>query len=298
MKFTNRHNVPETIVRAVQKKNAEYDRGPAHRSVTQLITPPRIDVLRKKHFHEMEKDVSEEWWALFGTAVHQILEWGAKPGQVVEERLYTEIDGWVISGMLDCQTIIAEDHCEIMDYKVTAAYSIVKEGGKAKREWEQQLNMQAFLVEQAKGLPVTKLSILAIVRDWQNKSAQTNLDYPQSPIAVYPVDLWSHEDREAYMMERIREHRRAEMNIEIDAALPECSPYERWAKGDKWAVMKGNGKRAVKVFDDEEKAVNLTEIDKSYRVEYRPGEPTRCVGNYCQVAQWCDQWQREKANHE
>jgi hypothetical protein len=32
---------------------------------------------------------------------------------------------------------------------------------------------------------------------------------------------------------------------------------------------------------------------EEYEVVERKGEPARCVGNYCQVAQFCDQYQQE-----
>jgi len=289
LKYTNKFGIPETIVRAVRKKNAEYDRGPAHRSVTQLITPPRVDLLRKRYFGEMEKDVSEEWWALFGTAVHHILESGAEDHEVVEERLYADVDGWTISGMLDCQSVMHEGHIDIIDYKVTSAYGIVKEGG-VKPEWEQQLNLQAYLVEKTKKVPVRNISILAIVRDWQGVQAQTNPNYPPAPISLYPATLWPYSEREAYALERVRLHRQAEMNIELGMPIPECTSYDRWEKDKRWAVVKEGRKRAVKVFEDEVAAAKMAAEDDSYSVEVRGGECTRCKGNYCGVANWCEQW--------
>ena len=103
MKYTNKFNLPDTIVRAAHVNDAKYNKGDVDRSVTQIIQPPRIDMLRKAHWQEMEKDISEEWWALFGSAVHHILEMGAAPDQIVEERLNVEIDGWHVSGMTDLQ---------------------------------------------------------------------------------------------------------------------------------------------------------------------------------------------------
>lgn len=67
--FTNRHNLPETIVKAVQ-----YD---THRlagtiSVTTLIDSAQIRVLKK--LHNYTEDVADAVYALLGTAVHHVLE--------------------------------------------------------------------------------------------------------------------------------------------------------------------------------------------------------------------------------
>jgi len=67
--LTNKHNLPETLVKAVQ-----YD---THKlagtlSVTTLIDGPQIRYLKK--LHDYESDVVDNIYALMGTALHHILE--------------------------------------------------------------------------------------------------------------------------------------------------------------------------------------------------------------------------------
>lgn len=67
--LTNKQNLPEQIVRAVQ-----YD---THKmsgtiSATQLIDSPKVRILKKLHTYE--EDVSEAIYALLGTALHHVLE--------------------------------------------------------------------------------------------------------------------------------------------------------------------------------------------------------------------------------
>ncbi len=45
MKYTNKHNVPVEIIRAIT--NDQYSKGEAHISVTGLLQPPRIRLLIK-----------------------------------------------------------------------------------------------------------------------------------------------------------------------------------------------------------------------------------------------------------
>lgn len=301
MRYTNKHNLPDTIVRAAYVNDGRYDKGKVHRSVTQLIQPPRIDMLRKAHFKEMEKDISEEWWALFGNAVHSILEMGASPNTVVEERLFFEIDGWWVSGMADLQEIHPKkgmrdfDAVSISDYKVTTAYVLTMDET-VKPEWERQLNLLAYLVMMNKPVTIKDLSIIAIVRDWQRTQAQMDPMYPAAPVVRLKVPVWSLARMESYAKERVRLHREAEMLHAIDLPLPECSDEERWVRNTSWAVMKEGSKKASRVYDSEEEAeADVTERKKpGYKVVFRPGKPVRCDGNYCNVAEWCDQWQAIK----
>ena len=64
MKYTNKFNLPESIVNAV--KRPSYSRGKSTISVTQLINSPQIVALREKHSDDIEVDVSDQVWALFG----------------------------------------------------------------------------------------------------------------------------------------------------------------------------------------------------------------------------------------
>jgi hypothetical protein len=297
LKYNNKFDLPETISRAVKRAQAAYNKGPAHRSCTELIAPPRIGILRRKHYDQLETDISDNIWSLLGTAVHHIMEMGADEFQAVEQRLYVDVDGWVVSGALDCQTLITEDGVSIEDYKCTSAFNVMKgqEDDEAKREWVEQLNIQAYLVEANRNVEVTDLSIIAIVRDWSRQKATYDKNYPQSPIVRYPVPLWSKEEREAFIKERIVLHRNAEMNAALGLPLPECTAHDRWERNGSIAVIKKGGKRASAVCQTMEEAETVVaEKGDGYEIVVRPGQSVRCQGNYCGVAQWCEQYQRIK----
>jgi len=310
MKITNKFNLPDTIMRAALIMNERYDKGNVERSVTQLIQPPRIDILRKAHFHEVEKDLSEEWWSLFGNAVHYILELGKSPDMIAEQRLYAEIDGWPISGKPDLIERHADNLYSLGDYKVTTSYQLTKDEGGLKSEWEQQLNMLACLFAMNHQATFKELYIIAIVRDWQRKQAQADLTYPAAPVVKIVAPIWTFAQQKAFLEERVRQHRNAEMLQDLGLPLPDCSPYERWSRADRYAVIRHGGKRAARVYDNEEEAeadAKTRSTSKSmYEVEYRPGKSVRCAGNYCQCAEWCDQfarmrqeeWQDDETNSE
>ena len=72
MIITNRFNLPQTFVNIT--KRPTYSKGRAHLSATEIINAPRIVQLRKKHDQELETDVSDMVWSIFGTAIHGVLE--------------------------------------------------------------------------------------------------------------------------------------------------------------------------------------------------------------------------------
>ena len=159
MKLTNKFGLPDPVVRALTR--SEYSKGDSNRSITQLIDSPRVRILRQEHWDDLEEDVSEKMWAVMGTAAHKMFEDTADEKRVSEERLYTEIDGWVISGAIDVQKI-ENDGIVVMDYKTTSVWSVIL----GKSQWEYQLNCYAALVRRVKNVPVKGLKVIAILRDW------------------------------------------------------------------------------------------------------------------------------------
>lgn len=287
MKLTNIHGIPETIARALVKQEEMYNAGKVDASVTQLIQPPQITILRKKHFREMSRDLSDNFWALLGSGVHYLLDLGKTEDMITEERLFMEIDGFTISGGIDVQEVDGE-FTDIIDYKVTATYSVTSGDG-YKDEWVSQQNLYAMLVEANKNTTVRSLAICAILRDWSGAKAKVDPFYPQAPIQMVDIPLWSRAKRLAYARERIALHRQARFNEAMGESLPECTRQERWMEREKWAVFKDGGKRAVKVFSSEEEARSLVEEKgDGYHIQYREGVSKRCA--YCGCSKWCDQF--------
>jgi hypothetical protein len=284
MKITNKHGLPESFVAFANADN--YSSGNADISVTSLIDSPRIRIMRMENRDNMETDVVDMIWPLFGTAVHGILEASSDGDNVVqEERLFHEYNGWTLSGAIDHQEIDG-DNVVITDYKVTSAWSVIF----GKSEWELQQNCYAQLVRDAKGKNVTSIRICAILRDWSRRTAQMQPDYPDAPVVVIELPLWSAEKAKAYIDHRVALHQEADLRHDVEGEFPLCSDEERWLRGEKWAVMKGSAKRAVKLFDEEQGAIEYVGDNKLLRVEHRPGQYVRCDGDYCGVAGFCSQY--------
>jgi hypothetical protein len=292
LKITNKHGVPETLVSLANKQY--YSKGKANYSVTEIISPPRIQRLRMRHNDEMEQDVADMLWQLLGSALHVVAERGEHPDYITEERLNASVDGVILSGAIDIQKVTPQGII-ITDYKFTSAWALRQD----KFEWEAQQNIYAWLVNKVKEKPVVGVQICALIRDWSRREASVKADYPQAPIQVIDLPQWDLERTEAYIKERITLHMDSKVQDDWGEDLPLCSAEERWVRGDAWAVMREGKKRASKVCETEEEAkevmVSIPEKEKPY-IEKRAGEAIRCTGDFCGVSKWCNQYQESLKN--
>ena len=290
MKITNKFNLPKTLLNTIERD--PYTKGEARISATGLLKPPRIGLLYSKHANEIETDVADHIWSIFGRAVHSIAETGGDEEHLPEERLFTTVRGWVVSGALDVQRL-GGNAISITDYKTTSAWAVMN----GKKDWEYQLNLYAELVRAAKDMEVQSLSVCAFIRDWARYEAAANTNYPQAPAVMIDIPLWPRAQAVAFLEERVRIHQEAQASWDMGDEPPECTDEERWLRPNRYAVWKDGNKRPTKVFDGMPEAAAFA-AEKGLRVETRKGEPVRCTGNYCNVNQWCKQyaqWQKDNA---
>lgn len=274
--ITNRYDLPEPFVGFA--KADPYSKGEADYSVTELIDSPRISKLKTLHDDEIEEDVSSMVMALLGTAIHSILEDGAPPECIVEERLYMTVDGKTISGGIDLQTPDLDSFI-LSDYKSTAAATI-KFNPDGKNEWVEQLNVYAALAE-ANGKLVSGLEVVAIIRDWTLSRASSDPEYPQQAIVRVPIPMWPGEMRDQYIRDRVAAH--------IKEGLPLCTDDERWKRDTTYAVMQGNYKRAKRVCSTMAEAEEFAGNISNAHIDVRHGKNIRCE-NYCPASEFCEQW--------
>ena len=287
MRLTNKHNLPATFVNVITRPT--YSRGDSEISVTEILSPPQLVQLRRKHADDIEVDAADQVWSLFGSACHNILQHGKDDHHIVEERLFTTFEDWRISGQIDLQEIQADGSVIISDYKVTSAWAVQQE----KTEWVDQLNLYAWLVERVKSVPVSGLKIIGIVRDWSRREAALKDTYPQAPIVTLDIPIWSYSDRESFVTARLGMHNEANFAA-VSGQMPECTPEEMWEKKTTYAVMKEGGKRAKKVFEIKEEAAAFAGQQKeAHYIETREGGRTRCE-SFCQAAPFCNQFKKYK----
>ena len=202
MKLTNRMNLPEAIVEAV--RNDGYTKGDADISVTQLVAPPQKVALEREYADQITEDASDRIFSLIGQSIHTILERANRKG-VSERRLSIMVEGWKISGAMD----LYEEDGVLNDYKTTSAWS-VKNG--IKDEWLAQLNSYAHILRE-NGHEVRGLRVVALLRDWSKMEAARSPDYPQSQVAVMPVELWPAQIAAKYVRDRVILHQLARQSL-------------------------------------------------------------------------------------
>jgi len=309
MKITNKHGLPEPVVALVS--TSFYSKGKADYSVTEIISPPRIQRLRQRHYAELESDVSDMIWAFFGSLSHHFLEQHKVKNHINEQRLFVEVDGVTLSGAIDLQKE-TEGTVHITDYKFTSAWALRAD----KIEWIQQQNIYAWLVYKTTGkkVPVSRLCeitgkqvsglrICAFIRDWNRRQAMTDPTYPQASAQMVDIPVWDFDKTEAYVKERVELHREAKVAADWEMELPPCTEDDRWIRETKYAVLKEGRKTAVRVLDtDAEAAAFIMEMPEKDRkivsISVRKGEAVRCTGNFCGVAKWCTQFKKEQENAE
>lgn len=271
--LTNLRGLPDALVNAV--RNDPYTGG-GDISVTKLIDAPQRRALRRKFADMVVEDVSERIWSLMGQAVHTVLE-RAQTSAMVEQRLYADVGGWKLSGQFD-RVHVADG--VLQDWKVCSVY---KAGGD--EGWARQLNVLRWLAKE-NGIEVDRLQVVAIFRDWKLSESKRKPDYPTEAVKVIEVPVWGHEKTLAYIQERIAMHQRADAGD-----IAPCSEEDRWYSGTTYALMKVNGKRAIKVSPVRE---DLGAPDRGYEIMERRGMNRRCE-DYCEVAPFCPQFQQLKA---
>jgi hypothetical protein len=118
-------------------------------------------------------------------------------------------------------------------------------------------------------------------------------------VVIVDLPLWSAEEREAYVYDRVILHQDAQAESDLYDRMPECSEQEQWARPSKWAVHKTGAKRATKLCDSMDEAKTYIEEQDGkdkLEIQFRKGELTRCEGNYCSVAEFCEQFKGWKTN--
>jgi len=293
LKYTNKHNIPVEIIRAVE--NDSYSKGDSVKSITGLLQPPQISLLTEEHADEITTDISERIWILLGQSVHTILERANenKEDTLTEERMYATVNGWRISGQTDS---IALEENTLKDYKVTSAWTVMNALKDEKPEWVQQLNCYGWLAKQA-GKTIDQLNIIAISRDWSKfQYERSGGDYPVAPVSVINIPMWSDAEQEAFIKERVSLHQDAQAQFVINETLPKCTDEERWKKEDTFRVVKEGRKSALRVLSSRNEAEDFIrghKEEKKLSVEMAVGKPTRCE-SYCSVAEFCTQYKLEE----
>lgn len=281
MKITNNLGLPAPFVDAVSK---EYTYKPKRYSVTSLLKGSCQAVLERRHNDEIEQDVSDMIWLIFGSAVHKILENGKETDDQLKENYFMiDVHGYELSGIFD---LYDAKEKKVVDYKTATVWKVIY------NDWEdyrKQLLIYAYMLRKI-GFECHSGEIVAILKDHSKTKAKVESDYPQYPVYVKKFFFTENdfEEIEKFIISRFIDISEQEQLDDYD--LMPCSPEERWYSGSKYAVIKKGNKRALRVVDTEEEARSYMEwkgiTEKDHYIEHRAGENKKC-NEYCSVKEWC-----------
>jgi hypothetical protein len=277
MKITNKLDLPAGLMKAVsaEKHNAE-----GCLSATTLIQGVKQIVLTERHWDELTDDVSDRIWAIFGSAVHSLLE-SEGENDFTEQRMDYKVGDITVTGRIDNYDM---RNGVIGDYK-TASVNKVKFNGFT--DWYTQGMIYAWLLAK-NNFPVKRCRFIALLKDHSKTEASRDSQYPKDPVHVYefPVTAMGLFKIGSFIKNKLNEYKRCAALA--DDAIPPCSPEERWDRPPKFAVMKNGLKRAVRLFDDRDAADRLAaEKGTGHYVESRQGESIRCQ-SYCLCCRFCN----------
>jgi len=283
MKITNKLNLPSAFVDAVTN---DYKFTDKRYSATTVIKGTREILLSRRHNDEIEQDVSDMIWLIFGTAMHKVLEDGQEDKDELKET-FLEIDmpnGYKLSGKQD---LYSESKKRITDYKSGTVWKVIY------GDWEDyrtQCLIYAYMFRKI-GLPCDNAEIVMCLKDWSATKAHTESNYPSHPVHIEHFDFTEDDFNsiEKQLIEKFEEIEKCEKLK--DDELPLCTPDQRWATPTKWAVMKNGRKTAIKLHDSQVSAqAQVDELGSGHYVEERKGTDKKCC-EYCSCCEFCSYWQ-------
>lgn len=281
MKITNKLNLPSALVNLA---NDVYEPKEKRYSVTTLLSPTRQILLGRRHFNEIEFDVSDMVWLILGTAVHKILESHDKTGYAEMYMSKNIIDDYILTGKMD---LYNEVDFSIEDYKTASVWKVIN---KDFEDWRKQGLMYAYL----SGKYVDKLRFHAILKDWTaNEKRKRGEEYPEHSIWTWEYKVTTQDmiEIEQFIKSKFEDLIRSEQYS--DGMLPPCSQEERWNAGSKFVVMKKGQVRAVRVLDTEQEANDYLKNKGGDYIVERKGEDRKCR-DYCDVNKFCSYWQEHQ----
>lgn len=275
MIIKNELNLPQAFINAL---DLEKHNKKGCYSATTLLKGACETILTDRHFDEIEIDVADCVWQIWGTAVHSIFEKSGIEG-LKEESFEVPVSDSTVTGRVD---LFDEKNNILYDWKTASTYKVSFNDFE---DWRKQGLIYAWLMKQ-NGLIVKKCRFIALLKDHSKSKARKDGDYPKKPVWNYEFDITEEAlaEIEKFIVSKVQE-------LETESKLADweikpCSAEERWASEDKWAVMKAGRKTALKVCGSEAEAKEkLAELGGT-EIEFRQGESRKCE-DYCNCKDFC-----------
>lgn len=267
MKLTNKNNLPKVFEKIL---DSQYESKPNSFGATTLLKPVQEIILERRYSHEMIEDIGNRIPMLIGTAVHDYLERHDDDDYVEMYLKHEIIPNYFVSGKIDKYD---ENSFSVVDYKTAKVNKIVHEDFD---DWRMQGLIYAWLLYKNK-YHVEKIRFIALLKDWSmfayNHNYSSDRYYPDSGVYVYEfkVDATSIKNIDDYLTNKMTQIRDWQ-NLK-DKDLLEKPIEEKWQPKKTYAVIKNGKKRARKVFDKKDHA--LQDIRDDETIEERIESPSK-----------------------
>jgi hypothetical protein len=258
--------LPWPMVRAAQL--LKYDPGDCDISVTTLIGPARIRLLKTHPDFVPTEDIQDKGYAFGGTIMHHMMQLAADPNsyivfekmkelfidkkspdEIIDEfkDLCAKMWGALQADRIETNRIVerryyieragikiggqidyTEPDMQLWDYKMMSVWEAIFG---INFEKEAQANLYKHILREH-DIHIESLHIAAFLRDWKLKDAESGVDknYPVKQIISFPILMWEPERCEKFIQQRINAHYGQK-------ELPLCSDSEVWHQKKRWAVM-------------------------------------------------------------
>jgi len=292
MKITNRKGVCSAWVEAVEVDDYH---NPGWQSVTGIINPPQITLLKQRHDAELTADVCDMAWSVAGKAVHKLLESTKGNGAIIEQRILIPVLGKTVGAQPDRVEPMGDGFYWLQDFKFSNVWAW--RHADAKFEWEAQTNIYAYGLH-LMGIEVKKITIEMLIKDfsWTDQEIERakGIPYPDDVFEVVPIPIWSWDKTKKFLEQRVKLYKACESLP--DNKLPPCTEQDRWVRDSKWKVFTSPwapGKKSRKNCNTEAEAIAYSRKCKGQtEVRFVPGKQTRCE-RYCPVRLFCQQYNYE-----
>ena len=273
MNFSNAQGLPKALENMLTYSDYNSSGAKFDISATKLIDSPQIAGFWKEFGKDVTEDCADRLWSSAGSGIHSRLEIAnASDADIICEKRFIGEEPHPVTGeplKISAQLDVMDlTNNTIADLKTCSAWKLVMG---EHSQWEAQLNVQAYLARKA-GWQDDSVVIYALLRDWSKARVRED-NYPNTPLQVVDIDLWSFEEQQQYVTERLALH--------FGDGEKQCTDAERWARPGSYAVMQKGKKRALRVLPTKEKALSWIASqgladDSKVSIEHRPATYTRC----------------------
>ena len=154
MKVTNKLGLPQAFVDAV---SVERHNQKGCYSATTLLHGVCETILTERHYDELEVDASDSVWAVFGTAVHSIME--KQNTNTIKEEFYSvDVLNSKVTGRVDSYD---PETKTLHDFKTASVWKVQFEDFE---DWRKQGLIYAWLMGKC-GAEVKRCEFIALLKD-------------------------------------------------------------------------------------------------------------------------------------